>query len=428
MSAAIKRGFKQTEVGIIPEDWSVIPIGKAGDVLGGRQRSPNRLGDPSKYLRVANVFDGFIDTEDVLEMPFTPAEKQRFQLKDGDVLLNEGQSIELVGRSAIYRGVPEDCCFQNTLVRFRAGQGTCPEFAQLVFQQYLRTGVFASIALQTTSIAHLGAGRLAALKMPHPREAEQEAIAEALSDADALIESLEQLIAKKRHLKQGAMQELLTGKRRLPGFSVMSGSKQTEVGMIPEDWGVSTVGAEFDIQLGKMLDAEKNAGVPKPYLGNRAVQWGRIDTSELSMMAMSPSDLERFRLRRGDLLVCEGGEVGRAAVWGATLDECYFQKSLHRLRPKRGFNSRLMIAFLRFWSERGVLLNYVTRTSIAHLPKDRFVTVPLPVPTIPEQTAIAAVLSDMDAEIAALEAKLAKARRVKQGMMQELLTGRIRLI
>jgi len=273
MSTKVKPGYKQTELGVIPEDWEVIPIGKAGDVLGGRQRSPNRAGDLIKYLRVANVFDGFIDTNDVLEMPFTPAEKQRFQLRDGDILLNEGQSIELVGRSAIYRGVPEDCCFQNTLVRFRAGLGTCPGFAQVVFQRYLRTGVFAGIALQTTSIAHLGAGRLATLKMPLPTLAEQEAIAEALSDADALSESLEQLIAKKRHLKQGAMQELLTGKRRLPGFS--------------RDW-----------------------------------ETRRLD------------------------------ELGR-------------------------------------WTG-------------------------------------AAVLSDMDAEIAALEAKLAKARQVKQGMMQELLTGRIR--
>src|SRR5262252_1893065 len=216
--SALNSPFKQTEVGMIPEDWEVVPIGKAGQVLGGRQRSPHYVGELCKYLRVANVFDGFIDTDDVLEMPFSVAEKERFLLKDGDILLNEGQSIELVGRSAIYRGTPEDCCFQNTLVRFRAGPSVCPEFAQLVFQQYLRTGVFASIALQTTSIAHLGAGRLAALKMPLPTKAEQEAIAKVLSDADALIESLEQLSAKKHQIKQGAMQELLTGQRCLPGF------------------------------------------------------------------------------------------------------------------------------------------------------------------------------------------------------------------
>jgi type I restriction enzyme S subunit len=259
-------------------------------------------------------------------------------------------------------------------------------------------------------------------------KAEQEAIAEALSDADALIESLEQLIAKKRQVKQGAMQELLTGKRRLPGFRTKSGYKQTEVGFIPEDWAVSTVGAEFSVQLGKMLDSDKNVGVPKPFLGNRAVQWGSIDLTNVGQIKLTPSDLQRFRLRARDLLVCEGGEVGRAAIWDEPIKECYFQKALHRLRPKQDFNVELMLNLLQHFSSIGFLLNFVTQTSIAHLPKDKFETVPLPVPpTRTEQTAIATILSDMDAEIAALEAKLAKARRLKQGMMQELITGRIRL-
>jgi type I restriction enzyme S subunit len=88
------------------------------------------------------------------------------------------------------------------------------------------------------------------------------------------------------------------------------GYKQTEVGVIPEDWDVTTVGREFEIKLGKMLDAEKNVGIPKPYLGNRSVQWDRIDISHLPTVPMSRTDLERFRLRSGDLLVCEGGEFG----------------------------------------------------------------------------------------------------------------------
>ncbi|HKI02538.1 MAG TPA: restriction endonuclease subunit S [Thermoanaerobaculia bacterium] len=429
MNMKVKPGYKQTEVGVIPEDWKTMPVGEAGGVLGGRQRSPYHVGQPTKYLRVANVFDGFIDTKDVLEMPFSPAEKQRFQLKDGDILLNEGQSIELVGRSAIYRGKPENCCFQNTLVRFRAGHGTCSEFVQLVFQQYLRTGIFASIALQTTSIAHLGSGRLAALKIPFPTKAEQEAIAEALSDADALIESLEKLLAKKRQIKQGAMQDLLTGKKRLPGFEVKRGYKQTEMGVIPEDWEVSAVGDEFSIQLGKMLDSEKNVGAPKPFLGNRAVQWGRLDLGDIGVVRLTPSDLQRFRLRADDLLVCEGGEIGRCAIWHAPIEECYYQKALHRLRPKRGYNVKLMLNVLCRLASSGFLLNFVTQTSIAHLSKEKLETVPIPLPpTKAEQEAIAAILSDMDAEIGSLEAKLTKARQLKQGMMQELLTGRIRLV
>ena len=210
-------------------------------------------------------------------------------------------------------------------------------------------------------------------------------------------------------------------------MEVKPGYKQSEIGVIPDEWAVSTVGREFDIKLGKMLDAEKNVGVPKPYLGNKAVQWDRIDISDLPTVPMSRADIDRFRLRTGDLLACEGGEVGRAAIWDAPIEECYYQKALHRLRPLRGFNSRLMAALLRQWSDRGVLANYVTQTSIAHLPREKFLNVPMPVPPPAEQRAIAWALSDVDALIGALDSVLAKKRDLKQAAMQQLLTGQKRL-
>jgi type I restriction enzyme, S subunit len=205
------------------------------------------------------------------------------------------------------------------------------------------------------------------------------------------------------------------------------GYKQTEVGIIPEEWEVSTVGREFNIKLGKMLDAEKNFGLLKPYLGNKAVQWDRIDSSNLPTVPMSRPDIERYRLQDGDLLVCEGGEVGRAAIWDAPIQECYYQKALHRLRPVRGFDSRLMVALLRFWSEQGRLANYVTQTSIAHLPREIFLEVPMPVPPLSEQHAIAAALSDVDALLGGLDRLIAKKRDLKQAAMQQLLTGQTRL-
>jgi len=201
----------------------------------------------------------------------------------------------------------------------------------------------------------------------------------------------------------------------------------SEIGPIPRDWALSTVGAEFNVQLGKMLDAERNVGIEKPYLGNKAVQWGRVEVSETQTMRMSRADLEKFRLQSGDLLVCEGGEVGRAAIWDAPLNECYYQKALHRLRPIRGYEPRLMLAVLQLWASRGVLANYVTQTSIAHLPKEKFVAVPIPLPTPDEQRAIATALSDVDALIAGLERLITKKRDIKQATMQQLLTGQTRL-
>ena len=208
---------------------------------------------------------------------------------------------------------------------------------------------------------------------------------------------------------------------------VPPGYKQTEVGVIPEDWEISTVGEEFDIKLGKMLDSEKNSGTLKPYLGNKAIQWDDIRVENLPTMAMSPADIERFRLRHGDLLVCEGGEVGRAALWESFIPECYYQKALHRLRPRRRFNTRLMLEFLRYWTSQDMLTDFVSQTSIAHLTREKFATVPLPVPPLHEQRAIAAALSDVDALISGLDKLIAKKRAIKTAAMQQLLTGKQRL-
>jgi type I restriction enzyme S subunit len=208
---------------------------------------------------------------------------------------------------------------------------------------------------------------------------------------------------------------------------VPPGYRRTDAGVIPEDWDASTVGAEFTVQLGKMLDAAKNVGEPKPYIGNRAVQWGRIDLDELATVRMTPSDIQRFRLNRGDLLVCEGGEIGRAAIWECPIPECYYQKALHRLRPTRRYDVYLMLSFFKLWTAAGYLSNYVTQTSIAHLPKDKLETIALPLPPTIEQRAIAEALADVDGLLGALEALIAKKRAIKQAAMQQLLTGKTRL-
>jgi type I restriction enzyme S subunit len=129
------------------------------------------------YLRVANVFEDRIDTSDILEMNFTPEEAEIYTLKAGDILLNEGQSPELVGRPAMYRDEISGACFQNTLIRFRAGDGTDPDYALLIFRHYMHAGVFQRIARWSTNIAHLGLERFRALPFPLPPLEEQRRIA-----------------------------------------------------------------------------------------------------------------------------------------------------------------------------------------------------------------------------------------------------------
>jgi type I restriction enzyme, S subunit len=151
--------------------WPLVKIEDVGDVQLGRQRAPKyQTGQHTHpYLRVANVFEDRLELGDVLSMDFDKSDFKRYRLEDQDILLNEGQSTELVGRPAMWRNEIPNCCFQNTLVRFRADRSkTDPEFAIAVFLEYLRGSAFARISSKTSSIAHLGGSRFAAMPYPLP--------------------------------------------------------------------------------------------------------------------------------------------------------------------------------------------------------------------------------------------------------------------
>ncbi|WP_177154022.1 restriction endonuclease subunit S [Streptomyces sp. 2131.1] len=192
------------------------PVKEAGEVRLGRQRSPEHSeGEFMRpYLRVANVFDGFIDYSDVMSMNFNPVEQERYELQPGDILLNEGQSLELVGRSALYDG-PSGMFFQNTLVRFRT-MTVLPEFARLVFKHWLDTGAFADIAKKTTSIAHLGGDRFGAMLFPIPSEDAQHRAMTAVREVRDASRQISQEVVKLKTLKKALMDDLLTGKVRVP--------------------------------------------------------------------------------------------------------------------------------------------------------------------------------------------------------------------
>jgi type I restriction enzyme S subunit len=192
-------------------------------------------------------------------------------------------------------------------------------------------------------------------------------------------------------------------------------------------WSVSTIGEQFDVQLGKRFDAAVNRGIPKPCMSNRGVRWGRIEPSKVVVAPLTPVDVATLRLINGDVLVCEGGEVGRASVWRDELPECYFQNTLHRLRPRSEYDPRVLVAFLHLWAMTGRLWALVGKSSIAHLTKENLLRVPIPVPTQAEQEAMASALDDVDHLITILEQLIAKKQAIKHGMMRELLTGKTRL-
>ncbi|MFF9506170.1 restriction endonuclease subunit S [Streptomyces sp. NPDC014724] len=236
-------------------EFHFTPIRDLGEVRMGKQLSPaSREGaGQAPYLRVANVFDGRIDFSDVKYMSFTRAELATYSLRPGDILLNEGQSLELVGRSALYDGPDGAYCFQNTLVRFRPGPLVLPEYAQIVFSRWLSTGVFSAIAKKTTSIAHMGGDRFASLCFPLVALEEQRRIVASISAVENAEQSTRRQISKLRIIRQARINSFV-GAPEASGEVGVLGDRLTRIdaGRSPDlpnqpaaagGWGVLKVSA-----------------------------------------------------------------------------------------------------------------------------------------------------------------------------------------
>ncbi len=203
----------------LPEGWCWASIDMVGDLLLGRQRAPQYLlgKSPRAYLRVANVKDDRIDFSDLETMDFDEAHFEKYTLRAGDVLLSEGQSSELLGQSAIFRGEIEDLCFQKTLHRFRPiPNGPSSEYAQIVFRSHVKSGVFRGFGSITTNIAHLTLEKLKSVPFPLPPRAEQARIVaevhRRLSIADELATTIDAALRRAVRLRQSILKRAFEGK------------------------------------------------------------------------------------------------------------------------------------------------------------------------------------------------------------------------
>jgi type I restriction enzyme S subunit len=271
---------------------------------------------------------------------------------------------------------------------------------------------------------------MSSVLLPIPPLAEQQVIAKALADADSIIAATQQLVAKKRALQLGALHDLLAGTERLPGFESRLGNKTTAAGMIPEDWQIDSFGAS-----GRWFSGST------PRMSYQSYWLGDIPW-------VSPKDMKRPRLydaidhitenavRDGSkllpvgaiLIVVRGMILAHSLPIARAERPLAFNQDIKAIVPNHGIDSNFLLYWLSANEKR--LRSLVTESThgTKRLPTEMLFRELVAYPSVEEQKAIAAVLSDMDAEIEALEQKLHKARQIKQAMMQELLTGRIRLI
>jgi type I restriction enzyme S subunit len=210
-------GLDPTTLPDVPDGWAWCRIDAIGSVQLGRQRTPKDHSGPHMcpYMRVANVFEARIDLADVKEMNFTPNEQEIYELKYGDILLNEGQSPHLVGRPAMWRCEVSGACFQNTLVRFSSSAAVLPAYALLVFRAQLHARRYMKIAKITTNIAHLGAQRFAAVEFPLAPLAEQQRIVDEVDRRFSVLDQVEATVttslARCSKLRQAILKRAFRG-------------------------------------------------------------------------------------------------------------------------------------------------------------------------------------------------------------------------
>lgn len=398
--------YKQTEVGVIPKDWEVERLDELADI------DPDNLPsntDPSyefKYVSLEDINEGTLVGLSELKFRNAPSRARR-KLRKGDILVS---TVRPNLKSHFLFDCDESnwiCSTGFSVVRCREGK-SLPNF---VFFHLFNGSVPRQIdALLTGSnYPAINGSDVRALEIPVPPTLEEQtAIAAALSDVDALLAALDKLIAKKRAIKTAAMQQLLTGKQRLPGFG--------------EKWPRKRLGDFSSIRNSKVLPLDIDPDTPCVELEHIGQGDGRL----LEISAARYSTSAKYRFFKGDVLFGRLRSYLRK-FWHADRDGiCTTEIWPLMVDPKQSVSGFLhaIVQTDQFIEAAGI--SYGTHMPRADWGVMRNFEVRLP--QVDEQTAIATVLSDMDAEIAAIEARRDKTQAIKQGMMQELLAGRVRLV
>lgn len=414
----IPNGYKETEVGLIPRNWDVVVVRdlvRQGPKNGysGRTTDDDANGTPTLSLAATSGGRLVLSHETVkfLEARFPP--NSPLFLEPGDILVQRSNTAELVGTTAVYEGPPQRFVYPDLMMRLRfKNQVTGYWFWRYANSRSGRSFFRTAAAGSTGTMPKISGKTLRDMPVPLPSFAEQDDIVQILSDTDALIEVLEQLVVKKCHVKQGAMQELLTGKRRLPGFETTLGMKQTEIGELPNDWSLDRIDSLAQITTGGRNTQDRDDDGFYPFFVRSQIV-ERINSYSYD----------------GEAVLTAGDGVGTGKVFHYINGKFDAHQRVYRISE---FNQRLngyffYLYFSTHFYDR--IMQMTAKSSVDSVRREMIAGMLIPLPaTNDEQNAIATVFADMDAEIVALEAKLIKTREIKQGLTQELLTGRVRLV
>src|SRR5260370_306686 len=413
----LKPGYKQTEVGVIPEDWEVKQVGEIGNkFLNGGTPSTQK----SEYWS-GNI--PWITGADIVNQRIGAI--RRYITKDAvsnsSTNIIEKGNLLLVTRTGVGKMTiaPFNVAISQDMTDNYGNDKIVIEYLFRFF--YFNTSKLKELN-QGTSIAGITRETLMTTLVAYPPiKSEQTLIASVLSDTDLLIESFDKLIAKKRDIKQATMQQLLTGKMRLPGFSGQWEVKKlkNECELITKGTTPTSLGKDFSTHGVNFIKIES-------LTDEGSIIWDKIAFIDEETHKL----LRRSQLKNMDILFSIAGALGRTTLVKQDILPANTNQALALIRLKG--QSCLDHTFLTEYLTSPEIIQHVGSINVqaaqANLSLEDIRNFEIRIPTIPEQKAIASILSDMDAEIAALEQKRDKTRALKQGMMQELLTGKTRLL
>ncbi|MDL0039213.1 restriction endonuclease subunit S [Enterobacter hormaechei] len=427
---AIPAGYKLTEVGVVPEDWEVATLQDiSSKITDGTHDTPKPVRDGIPFLTAIHVKDGRIDFDSCYFLPEKIHNEiyRRCNPEFGDILMvNIGSgtattAIVNVSYEFSLKNValikPRKMC-NGFYINYALG------FSKLKIIETISTG---------GAQPFLSLSQISQLQIAKPSFKEQTVIANALSDSDALITAIVKLIAKKQAIKTATMQQLLTGRTRLPQFSkypngTVKGYKTIEQGQIPEDWDYVTIGEFTDCTAGGTPLTSKQSywGGTNPWMSSGELHLRQVyDVAERITDEGLANSSTKYIPKNSVLIGLAGQGKTRGTVAIARISLCTNQ-SIAAIFPSDSHSAEYLYYNLdsRYEELRSLSTGDGGRGGL-NLKIIRSLLIPFP--NLHEQIAIATVLSDMDAELTTLEQKLAKVRDIKQGMMQQLLTGRIRL-
>lgn len=393
----LKPGYKQTDLGIVPESWRVDGLGAFWTVTDCKHITAQFVANGYPLASIREVQSRYLKLEDAKQTtrPFYSLliEGGR-KPRSGDLIMSRNATVGEVAQVADWHPVfamgQDVCLLRKKTERFST------DYMQSVFRSSIISSQILDMMVGST-FKRVNVQQIRSLVVPIPPEGEQKAIAEALSCTDELIESQEQMLTKKRQIKQGAMQELLTGLRRLPGFSA--------------EWKIKKLGSICHIKTGARNNQDKVEGGTYPFF---------VRSATIEKIDSYSHDCEAI------LVPGEGGIGSIFHYINGKFDVHQRVYAITQFSPEVSGMYVYLYMSERFGAH--AMQNSVKATvDSLRLPTFLDFEIQLP-PTLDEQVAIATVLSAMDNEITTLETKLQKARHLKQGMMQELLTGRIRLV